>query len=216
MEATTDAKVEGVRNHHDIDVLVTFRHSGLDLTWIVECKHWQSRVSKLHVLALRQIVEDVGADRGILLAESGFQSGAISATRKSNVYLTNMTELQATAADTLDQQRLLALPERIDRAKHLYWSLSKSDRIDLGIRSSWENGDRGYRGQLVLPALQEVAMSALAGEYPPSGLYSSFDEAWKIANRHEAIEWMENELTQLEAKLNAPEALVRMRDRSSR
>jgi hypothetical protein len=37
------------------------------------------------VLALRQIVTDVGADRGILLSEKGFQSGAVEAATLTNV-----------------------------------------------------------------------------------------------------------------------------------
>ena len=49
---------------------------GFEVTWIVECKYWQTPVNKLHVLALREIVTDTGADRGILLSESGFQVDA--------------------------------------------------------------------------------------------------------------------------------------------
>ncbi len=75
--AQTDAKVQGVRTQHDIDVLIKSHHVGFEVTWIVECKKWNTRISKLHVLALREIVSDTGADRGILLSESGFQSGAI-------------------------------------------------------------------------------------------------------------------------------------------
>jgi hypothetical protein len=36
----------------------------IDIVWIVECKHWKTAVSKLHVLDLREIVSDIGADRG--------------------------------------------------------------------------------------------------------------------------------------------------------
>ena len=79
LDATTDVTITGVRTSHDVDVLVKSRHVGFDITWIVECKHWASPVSKLHVMALREIVADIGADRGILLSESGFQSGAIEA-----------------------------------------------------------------------------------------------------------------------------------------
>src|SRR5439155_25089010 len=56
LEAQTDVKVKGVRTTHDIDVLVKSHHAGFDITWIVECKQWKSKVSKLHVLALREIV----------------------------------------------------------------------------------------------------------------------------------------------------------------
>src|SRR5688572_5826143 len=85
LEAATDVAVRGVRTSHDIDVLVKSHHVGFDITWIVECKNWKTPISKLHVLALREIVSDLGADRGILLSESGFQSGAREAANLTNV-----------------------------------------------------------------------------------------------------------------------------------
>lgn len=69
LDASTDVTIAGVRTNHDIDVVVKSHHAGFDITWLVECKHWKTRVSKLHVLALREIVADVGADRGILLSD---------------------------------------------------------------------------------------------------------------------------------------------------
>ena len=82
-----------MRTKHEIDVLVRANFLGFDLTWLIECKQWASPVSKLHVLALREIVADVGADRGILLAEKGFQSGAIEAARLTNVQVTSLDQL---------------------------------------------------------------------------------------------------------------------------
>ncbi len=75
LEAVTDFTVPGVRTTHDVDVFVKSHHVGFDVVWIVECKHWARSVTKLHVLALREIVTDVGADRGILLSEAGFDNG---------------------------------------------------------------------------------------------------------------------------------------------
>lgn len=71
------------------------------MIWIVECKHWKSAVPKAHVLTLAQIAQDVGADRAVLLSEKGFQAGAISVSRKSNVLLTSLEELRSGAADSI-------------------------------------------------------------------------------------------------------------------
>ena len=90
LNAVTDVTVKGVRTSHDLDVLVTSHYVGFDITWLVECKHWKTPVNKLHVLALREIVSDVGADRGILLSESGFQSGAIEAANLTNIQVTSL------------------------------------------------------------------------------------------------------------------------------
>lgn len=77
LEAETNVTLQGVRTSHDVDVVVRSDLFGFDLLWIIECKYWKQAVSKLHVLALREIVTDLGADRGILLSESGFQSGQL-------------------------------------------------------------------------------------------------------------------------------------------
>src|SRR5437899_12186894 len=109
LDAETDATVQGVRTRHDIDVLVRSHHVGFDVTWLVECKHWMSRVSKLHVLALREIVADVGADRGILLSETGFQSGAIEAATLTNVHVTSLADVRRTASNEIMSMRLREL-----------------------------------------------------------------------------------------------------------
>ncbi|QSZ55645.1 restriction endonuclease [Paenarthrobacter ureafaciens] len=204
LEAETDARVEGVRTAHDVDVLVTFNHAGLRLKWLVECKHWKRRVNKLHVLGLREIVSDVGADRGILLAEKGFQRGASEAAAKSNVSLTSLAGLRQTASDALNQQRLNAFPLRLAEAHISYWSISKTDRINLGIRH--DAGDIGFHGGILLTVAQDVLLSALAGKFPPYGNFAYALGADQITNLEEALNWMESRLSELEKKLGTPEA----------
>jgi hypothetical protein len=77
--------MQGVRTDYDVDVLVRLHHVGFDVLWLVECKRLQNPVSKLHVLTLRKTVTDVGAERGILLSEAGFQSDAAEAATLTNV-----------------------------------------------------------------------------------------------------------------------------------
>jgi hypothetical protein len=67
----TDVSEQGVRSKHDLDVSVRFARFGVKQHWIVKCKYWSRPVPKKEVLALRHIVEDLGADRGILIAERG-------------------------------------------------------------------------------------------------------------------------------------------------
>jgi len=44
LEAETDVTIQGARTKHDIDVLVRSHHAGFDVTWLIECKHWKSKV----------------------------------------------------------------------------------------------------------------------------------------------------------------------------
>ena len=60
---------------HAIDVAARRTVAGVELLWIVECKYWNKPVPIEKVVALRTLVLDLGADRGLLMSESGFQSG---------------------------------------------------------------------------------------------------------------------------------------------
>lgn len=100
--------VQGVRGKHEVDVHVKFLRSGIECTWIVECKLWKSKVPKEKVMALKSIVDDVGADRGIIVSEKGFQSGALDAVRNTNITLVTSIEEFEKTASTLSSDKQLA------------------------------------------------------------------------------------------------------------
>jgi restriction system protein len=94
LDATTDESIAGARSPHRVDVAVRTKRVGISQLWIVECKLWRRRLSKLHVEALSNIVQDIGADRGIMLSESGFQAGTILAAGHANITLTSLASLR--------------------------------------------------------------------------------------------------------------------------
>ncbi|MEJ9078837.1 restriction endonuclease [Gordonia malaquae] len=214
MEALVDQKVDGARTSHDVDVLVRGSYVGFDIKWIVECKAWKSRVPKEKVFALRQIVDDVGADRGFIMAESGYQTGAFEAALLSNVTLTSVADLTERLRYDLAITKLMKLEHRADEARVRYWGLSKNVRIEAGLRP--ESGDGGYSGTSVIagvdsvlreirlrgfPVVYDPIMATLAsygGRYwrDPEGGGISFDspEALYI--------FLDAELTELESKLD--------------
>lgn len=112
-EAKTDVTVEGARGRHDVDVVATSDRAGLRQLWVVECKLWQRAVGKDRVLVLAHIVTDVGADRGILLSESGFQAGALRQARQSNITLTSLADLRENAEEEAGQIALTLALRRI-------------------------------------------------------------------------------------------------------
>jgi restriction system protein len=163
LDAETNAIIQGVRTKHAVDVLVKSHHIGFDTTWIVECKHWKSKVSKLHVLALREIVNETGADRGILLAESGFQSGATEAARLTNVQLTSLAEVMNTAKHEVNSMRLRDAFDLVMWCKNEYWEIPKSYRIATGLRTDVEIG---YSGYFAIQIAEALLVQGLRGEYP--------------------------------------------------
>jgi hypothetical protein len=174
LSAETNITIQGVRTKHAVDVLVKSHLYGFNVTWIVECKHWKDSVSKLHVLALREIVTDTGADRGILLSEAGFQSGAIEAANMTNVRVTSLADLNVTAREQISAVRLRELHDRIEQCNERYWEIPKEKRIDDSLRP--EVGAVGYSGTIVIEVCRDLLRCASLGRYPfrYEGLASTF------------------------------------------
>ena len=96
--AEVEKTITGARGTHKIDVYVKFSQFGYDCRWIVECKLTSRPVSKADVLTFYGIAQDVGADRGFMFCESGFQSGAHTAVRNTNIRLhTSLEDFRQTA-----------------------------------------------------------------------------------------------------------------------
>ena len=86
-KADVDKTVIGARGPHDIDVYVTFEKFGHESHWVIQCKLWAKPVDKSVVQTLHSIVQNIGADRGVIFCEKGFQSGAYTAAQNTNVLL---------------------------------------------------------------------------------------------------------------------------------
>lgn len=99
LTATVEKVVTGARGIHNLDVHVEGDFLGISFAWVVECKSWKTNVPKEKVAALTAILQDVGADRGFLLSETGFQSGALRIAEKSNITLTSLADLASTVGD---------------------------------------------------------------------------------------------------------------------
>jgi hypothetical protein len=96
--------------------------AGVDLLWIVECKLWNKPVDMGAVRDLRSLVLDLGADHGLLMSESDFQSGAVLTAKQKNITLTSLDNLRANASDdilasrvALAERRLMDLSLRVNR-----------------------------------------------------------------------------------------------------
>ncbi|WP_106410125.1 restriction endonuclease [Pseudofrankia saprophytica] len=211
LSAETDVRLHGVRTFHDVDVVVRSHHLGFETLWLVECKQWNSPITKLHVLALREIVSDVGADRGIILAESGFQSGALEAARLTNVRTTSLAELRISASDDIGRARLRELQDRISSCRERYFSLGKEFRIEQGLRREVLM-HYGYSGDEVLRAARHAVNSALTGSAPDQfeailmmgrpKLFAS------TTNPIEVADFVDNIISDLEKKLDAAESAL--------
>jgi hypothetical protein len=205
LSAETDVRLQGVRTTHDIDVVVKSKHVGFEVLWLVECKHWKAPVSKLHVLGLREIVNDLGADRGILLCEAGSQGGAIEAANLTNVQVTSLASLSIETRQDVSAMRLRELYDRVEQSNDRYWGLDKPYRKAVGLRP--DLGDAGYSGARVIEFCRELLSRAFRGLYPietgylgvfvREGLISTYPDIDSV------VEVVESLVAELERKLDA-------------
>lgn len=207
LNASTDVTVKGARTSHDIDVLVTSHYVGFDITWLVECKCWKTPVNKLHVLALREIVSDVGADRGILLSESGFQSGAKEAASLTNIQVTSIADVRESASNSIYAMRLRDLYDRVGICKDRYWDIPKSERINYGLRA--DVGEHDYSGARVIDMCVDLLTRAFRGSYPfqseDIGVFIQFGKNKNFESPQEIVEFLEHKVSELEKKLDSYE-----------
>lgn len=203
LNASTDVSVKGVRTSHDVDVLVTSHYVGFDITWVVECKLWKNPVSKLHVLGLREIVSDIGADRGILLSESGFQSGAIEAANLTNIQITSLANMRNCASFSINAMRLRDLYDRVGNCKSQYWDIPKEARIEYGLRP--EYGEHNYSGARVVDMCIDLLTRAFRGIFPFHSddllAFLMFGKDKAFDSPQEIVELVDQLVSELEAKL---------------
>ncbi|MDQ4004364.1 MAG: restriction endonuclease [Actinomycetota bacterium] len=201
--AEVGISVPGVRGVHAIDVWVVFERFGLEQRWAVECKLWKDRpILKEKVLTFKSIVDDVGADKGIFVAEFGFQSGAINAANSTNILLTKFADLQAQAKNEIQsillerlERKFLALDSRIQ-------SLGEWEEYGQGAIHRFHPGVDGHgcmrmRGRLAV--LDSGFRSVKREELPAVVWIDDFDKPAWATNREEFIEMAGQALEIVEA-----------------
>jgi hypothetical protein len=192
LSASVEHELEGARGLHAVDVYVQGSFHGVPLKWVVECKAWKSNVPKEKVMALAAIVQDVGADRGFLLSEVGFQSGTVRASHKTNITLSSLEDLSSSAEEALTDAALGGLNWRLQKARNRLREIRK------------QKYDDSYYPPMMRPlgnlhVLEMALADALNDKYPNIYLIEddvrytvdSLDELLKVADEiiAEAESW---------------------------
>ncbi|MGD8174245.1 restriction endonuclease [Vibrio sp. TRT 21S02] len=159
-DAVVEKKVEGVRGEHDVDVFVTFKKLGITTTWIVECKFWNSAIPKEKILALQSIVKDVGADRGIFVSNSGYQSGAIKQATKSNITLTSLEDFLEGAQEEFNDLIVDTIESKLLRVYRTYLYLNDpTEDHKFGFQHYNFDGMEGQKVCVVFTYLSKAVRS---------------------------------------------------------
>jgi hypothetical protein len=96
-----DHKAVGRRSgiERQIDVWVTGTVGPHQVNIAVECKCLRQRVSIKDIEAFYSFLDDVGANKGVMISESGFTSGARARAHESDMELMTLTLRQAEELD---------------------------------------------------------------------------------------------------------------------
>ncbi len=89
---------------HEIDVLATYATPLGEVKVAVECKRHASPVTKDAVMKLREEIQDLCIEKGILVSTSGFTEGAIRYARKVNIELWDLSKLKSLLRDQARQE----------------------------------------------------------------------------------------------------------------
>jgi restriction system protein len=94
MEADVEREIVTARSVVRVDVFAEDKDPTPPAIVLCECKHWRKAVSKGEVHAFRTVVQDSGANLGMIISSAGFQSGAKEAAQYTNLRLLTWRDFQ--------------------------------------------------------------------------------------------------------------------------
>ena len=202
-DAKTNQTVQGIRTLHDVDILVKTKFLGANLTWVVEAKDWKSNIPKEKVFALRTIVDDIGADKGFIISQKGFQSGAYEAAISSNISLLTFEELKKSTFDYVSLEILKSFKLRTFILHFRYWSHSKQARKDYDLRPDLGDSKLIFSGAELLQRVIYAIVCATKNEYPINvGTYYERKVGKDIVtNFFELRNWLDQNLNLLDSEI---------------
>lgn len=113
LEILHNEKMSSREGAFQIDILVTFEFLGADFVILVECKRHNSAIKRETIQVLKDKIQILGAQKGLLVSASGFQKGAIEYAKLHGIALVRILKGEMTY-ETKSLIRPKALPDWID------------------------------------------------------------------------------------------------------
>ncbi|PZR04346.1 MAG: hypothetical protein DI539_25590 [Flavobacterium psychrophilum] len=92
-ETKVEETVATARGRVNVDVFARLQGPYVS-TIFCECKYWSNPIPQTVIHSFRTVINDYGANQGIIISKIGFQSGAYEAIKNSNVQLLTWEEFQ--------------------------------------------------------------------------------------------------------------------------
>lgn len=78
-------------NSYKMDLSYSFKILDMTYLTLVECKYWKSSVTREKVGYFKSIMDELKAQKGIIVTTKGFQSGAVTYAQTQNIGLVKIT-----------------------------------------------------------------------------------------------------------------------------
>lgn len=114
------APLPGGDGEYIIDVAASFSAFGAEFVVLVECKHQARPVERQAVQVLHSKLQSLGAQKAMLFATSGFQSGAVEYAAAHGIALVEVAN-GASNWHTRAAGPPTPLPPRVKGPKHIGW-----------------------------------------------------------------------------------------------
>jgi hypothetical protein len=152
-----EAEVKGARGKHKIDVFASKFVAGIQLRYAAECKFWKTKVPKAEALTFLAVVNDIGANIGLLFTESGCQPGAHKATDNTNVKILSLDEFRELNRPEREQNEYKTYRSRVGILAEAFWVNKLPTGLDL-TKSMQE-----YPNPMVIHPSHRTAILAIEG-----------------------------------------------------
>jgi hypothetical protein len=209
--AKTNVTVDGVRGSSDIDVVVESKYLGTDFKWFVEAKYWNSNVTKEIVHAFSTVLQNTGVDRGFIISKNGFQSGAIEATKHTNISLYTFEEFKKKTSHLVQSNILKSFLNRTILTSTRYWGHSKEIRIKYELRYDLFDDRETLSCAVILIILTDLIIDEDI-IYPLDFSRYIGIQAEKIDSFPELMHWLNSSLNDLDRRILDAEIMMKKND----
>ncbi|RPH96666.1 hypothetical protein EHM69_00515 [candidate division KSB1 bacterium] len=150
LDVKHDVSIKGITTVHQIDVFWRFEMGGVEYSTVVQCKNWSRRVSKGEILEFKGVLDDLPYQpRGIFVARSGYQKGAIEVAEANGIELYELRYPHRKDVEPFARSQGINIPHQgvqISELELVYdkeWDKVEKDRLDisedkkLSIKETW-------------------------------------------------------------------------------
>lgn len=131
-EILHDHNIKSNDGDYQIDIKVTFEFLGADFVILIECKRYKNSIKRETVQILNDKVINLGAHKGILVAASGFQSGAIEYAKSHGIALATVVKGEMTY-ETRSLNKENKIPDWVDIPDFVFLWIEDKENGSVGV-----------------------------------------------------------------------------------